>query len=83
MSNEERAQIVRERWQCIDDSIKCFYVAMARYEALVDRHQKVQVFYSERIETAKVHAKFPNPDGLIQGRDTQSFTNSDVNAMDN
>ncbi len=32
MSNEERAQIVRERWRTISDSLKCVYVSLARFE---------------------------------------------------
>ena len=55
MSNEERAQIVRERWRCIADSLKAIYVCLARFEQEVDHHQKVQEFYKERVETAKKH----------------------------
>ena len=32
MSNEERAQIVRERWRSISDSLKVVYVTLARFE---------------------------------------------------
>ena len=55
MSNEERAQIVRERWRCIADSLKAIYVCLARFEQEVDHQQKVQEFYKERVETAKKH----------------------------
>ena len=55
MSNEERAQIVRERWRAINDSLKVVFVVLARFEQEVDQHNKVQEFYKERIETAKAH----------------------------
>ena len=32
MSNEERAQIVRERWRNINDSLKVVFVTLARFE---------------------------------------------------
>ena len=32
MSNEERAQIVRERWRSISDSLKVVYVTIAHFE---------------------------------------------------
>ena len=33
MSNEERAQIVRDRWtSSIDDAIRSYYVTLARIE---------------------------------------------------
>ena len=56
MSNEERAQIVRERWRCISDSLKVVYVTLARFEQEVDQFQKVQEFYKERIQTARDHS---------------------------
>ena len=56
MNNEERAQIVRERWRSISDSLKAVYVTMARFEQEIDRHTKVQRYFSERIATAKAHS---------------------------
>ena len=56
MSNEERAQIVRERWRSISDSLKLVYVTLARFEQELDNQGKIQAFFTERIETAKVHA---------------------------
>ena len=32
MSNEERSQIVKERWHTISDKMKAIYVALARLE---------------------------------------------------
>ena len=32
MSNEERSQIVKERWHTISDKMKAVYVALARLE---------------------------------------------------
>ena len=32
MSNEERSQIVKERWRTIDDKQKAIFVALARVE---------------------------------------------------
>ena len=32
MSNEERSQIVKERWHTISDKLKSVYVALARLE---------------------------------------------------
>lgn len=32
MSNEERSQIVKERWHTIGDKMKAIYVALARLE---------------------------------------------------
>ena len=57
MSNEERAQIVRERWRSISDSLKVVYVTLARFEQEKDHQDKVQNFYKERIQTARDHAK--------------------------
>ena len=57
MSNEERAQIVRQRWQTISDSLKCVYVTLARFEQESDHQKSIQEFYKERIETAKAHAE--------------------------
>lgn len=45
MSNEERAQIIKERWASISDSLKCVYVALSRFEEATDRHEKIQAFY--------------------------------------
>lgn len=59
MSNEERAQIVRDRWASIDDAIKSYYVTLARIEEQVAQYQKIKEFYHERVETARDHAK-PN-----------------------
>ena len=56
MNNEERAQIVRERWRSISDSLKAVYVTIARFEQEIDRHSKVQTYFSERIATAKAHS---------------------------
>ena len=57
MSNEERAQIVRERWRAITDSLKCVYVSLARFEQERDHQKAVQDFYKERAETARAHIK--------------------------
>ena len=63
MNNEERAQIVRERWRSISDSLKAVYVTMARFEQEIDRHTKVQRYFSERIATAKAHSLLANKGG--------------------
>ena len=63
MNNEERAQIVRERWRSISDSLKAVYVTMARFEQEIDRHTKVQRYFSERIATAKAHSLLANKSG--------------------
>jgi hypothetical protein len=56
MSNEERSQIVKERWRTISDQLKSVYVALARIEQEKLQHDAVQLFYKERIETARKHA---------------------------
>ena len=57
MSNEERSQIVKERWHTIADKTKAIFVALARLEEEQLRWTAVQNFYDERIETARVHAE--------------------------
>ena len=49
MSNEERSQIVKERWQTIPDSTKVVYVALARLEEEEAHWNQAQAFYIERI----------------------------------
>ena len=49
MSNEERSQIVKERWQTIPDSMKVVYVALARLEEEEAHWNQAQAFYIERI----------------------------------
>jgi hypothetical protein len=60
MSNEERAQIVRQRWQTISDSLKCVYVTLARFEQESEHQKTIQEFYKERIDTARAHAERQN-----------------------
>ena len=59
MSNEERSQIVKERWHTIADKTKAIFVALARLEEEQLRWTAVQGFYEERIETARMHADMP------------------------
>ena len=49
MSNEERSQIVKERWHTIADRTKAIFVALARLEEEQLRWNAVQFFYQERI----------------------------------
>lgn len=57
MSNEERAQIVRERWRSISDSLKVVFVTLARFEQESEHHKLVQEYYKERIQTAREHSR--------------------------
>lgn len=75
MSNEERAQIVRERWRCIADSLKAIYVTLARFEQEMDYHEKVQDFYKERIETARKHSAL-----LKEARDAKAIASSNTDS---
>lgn len=59
MSNEERSQIVKERWHTIGDKMKAIYVALARLEEEQMRWNAVQAFYTERVETARSHGGMP------------------------
>ena len=52
MSNEERSQIVKVRWQMINEKQKAIFVALARLEEEQSRFMAVQAFYEERIQTA-------------------------------
>ena len=56
MSNEERSQIVKQRWHVISDRAKAIYVAIARLEEEQTRWDSIQNFYKERIKTAREHA---------------------------
>ncbi len=56
MSNEERSQIVKERWKTISLKAKEIYVVLARIEEETLAHQAIQAFYAERIATARSHA---------------------------
>ena len=56
MSNEERSQIVKERWKTISLKAKEIYVVLARIEEETLAHQAMQAFYAERIATARSHA---------------------------
>ena len=49
MSNEERSQIVKQRWHFISDRAKAIYVALARLEEEQARWDAIQNFYKERI----------------------------------
>mmetsp|Transcript_41571 Transcript_41571/g.54742 ORF Transcript_41571/g.54742 Transcript_41571/m.54742 type:complete len:84 (+) Transcript_41571:1009-1260(+) len=63
MSNEERSQIVKQRWHVICDRQKAIYVALARIEEEWSRMNAIESFYKERIQTARVHAEMrPDPD---------------------
>eukprot|EP00351_Strombidinopsis_sp_SopsisLIS2011_P001313 CAMPEP_0116870856 /NCGR_PEP_ID=MMETSP0463-20121206/946_1 /TAXON_ID=181622 /ORGANISM="Strombidinopsis sp, Strain SopsisLIS2011" /LENGTH=83 /DNA_ID=CAMNT_0004508175 /DNA_START=694 /DNA_END=945 /DNA_ORIENTATION=+ len=53
MSNEERSQIVKERWRFISQQDKAIYVALARMEEDQTVHKATMGFYEERISTAK------------------------------
>ena len=56
MSNEERSQIVKERWHTISDRLKAVYVALARLEEEKLAWEAIQDFYKERIDTMRDHA---------------------------
>ena len=56
MSNEERSQIVKERWHTISDRLKAVYVALARLEEEKLAWDAIQDFYKERIDTMRDHA---------------------------
>lgn len=56
MSNEERSQIVKRRWQTISDKQKSIYVALARLEEEQEEWAKRLDFYKERIDTMRDHA---------------------------
>ena len=56
MSNEERSQIVKERWHTISDRLKAVYVALARLEEEKLAWDAIQDFYKERINTMRDHA---------------------------
>lgn len=59
MSNEERSQIVKERWHTISDKMKAVYVALARLEEEKLAWDAMQEFYKERIDTMRNHAGMP------------------------
>lgn len=59
MSNEERSQIVKERWHTISDKMKAVYVALARLEEEKLAWDAMQDFYKERINTMRDHAGMP------------------------
>ena len=66
MSNEERSQIVKERWKTISLKAKEIYVVLARIEEEKSAHQAIQAFYAERIATARSHAgQEPLPAGKL------------------
>ena len=71
MSNEERSQIVKERWHTIGDRCKAIYVALARLEEENMRWIAVKSFYTERYETARIHADM-KPDSMPLWRQSQS-----------
>ena len=56
MSNEERSQIVKERWHTISDKMKAVYVALARLEEEKLAWDAIQDFYKERIDVMRDHA---------------------------
>ena len=56
MSNEERSQIVKERWHTISDRLKAVYVALARLDEEKLAWEAIQDFYKERIDTMRDHA---------------------------
>jgi hypothetical protein len=53
MSNEERSQIVKQRWKLISLRAKEMYVILARIEEETHNYQHRQSFYAERIATSR------------------------------
>lgn len=53
MSNEERSQIVKQRWKLISTKAKEIYVILARIEEETFNYEQRQSFYAERIATSR------------------------------
>lgn len=53
MSNEERSQIVKQRWKLISTKAKEMYVILARIEEETHNYEQRQAFYAERIATSR------------------------------
>ena len=86
MSNEERSQIVKERWHTISDKMKAVYVALARLEEEKLAWDAIQDFYKERIDVMRDHAgmnavQWPlwKPTGLHKSGEVESQT---INQLD-
>jgi len=66
MSNEERSQIVKQRWKLISLKAKEMYVILARIEEETHNYEQRQGFYAERIATSREQSGLkPLPQGKL------------------